>query len=309
MCDDLSLARRLEDAGAPMLVMHSLFQEQIELQSAAMSHGYEQSSDANPEASSYLPSPKDFAYGPDEYLEQIQDLKIALRIPVVASLNGQTPGGWMEYAAKIEQAGADALELNIYNPGLSLEPSSAVMEQQILDVVASVRRAVKLPLAVKLSPNYLGLPHFVGRLSQLGVNAVVLFNRFYQADFDIEHLTARRDLQLSTSVELLPRLRAVAALFGRVKCDLAITGGVHTAEDVIKATMAGAQGIQMVSALLENGPQYLRRLLAEIQGWLETHEDTSLSQMRGSMSLLHTPNASAFERGNYMKILHSWEFA
>jgi len=307
MCDDLSLVKRLEDAGAPMIVMHSVFQEQFEREEVAVARGMEQGQYAQAEAENYLPDPEQFRLGPDRYLEQIGRIKQAVKIPVVASLNGSTLGGWTDYAQKIEQAGADALELNIYNPVLDLELSSNMVEQQTLEVVTAVRHAVSLPLAIKLSPNYTALSYFARRLMLAGANGLVLFNRFYQADIDIERLELRRNLKLSTSEELLPRLRAVAGLAGRINCDLAITGGVHTKEDVIKATMAGASAVQMASALLNNGPWYLSRLLDELAGWLETHGYSSLSEMRGSMSLLRTPNPAAFERGNYMKILNAWE--
>jgi dihydroorotate dehydrogenase (fumarate) len=307
MCDDLSLVKRLEDAGAPMIVMHSVFQEQFEREEVAVARGMEQGQYAQAEAANYLPDPEQFRLGPDRYLEQIGRIKRAVKIPVVASLNGSTLGGWTDYAQKIEQAGADALELNIYNPVFDLELSSTMVEQQTLEVVTAVRHAVSLPLAVKLSSHYTALPYFARRLMFAGANGLVLFNRFYQVDIDIERLELRRDLKMSTSDELLPRLRAVAGLAGRINCDLAITGGVHTKQDVIKATMAGANAVQMASALLNNGPWYLLRLLEELAGWLEMHGYSALSEMRGSMSLSRTPNPAAFERGNYMKILNAWE--
>ncbi len=307
MCNDLLFLRRLEDAGAPMVTMHSVFQEQFDLEEMAVNRGIDSTEGNNAEAASYLPNPHSFRLGPDEYLDQISDIRKAVRVPVVASLNGQTVGGWVEYAARIERAGAHALELNIYNPALDMDTASAEIESRVLELVRAVRKTVKIPLAAKLSQNYTALPRFAKRLCEAGANAVVLFNRFYQPDIDINNLDVRRDLTLSTSSELLPRLRYAAACAGRIAGDVAITGGVHTAEDVIKSTMVGADAVQIVSALLEHGPLYIRRLQNDLTNWLETHDYTSLSQMRGSMSLNKTPNPTAYERGNYMKILQAWE--
>ncbi|MCL2648028.1 MAG: dihydroorotate dehydrogenase-like protein [Phycisphaerales bacterium] len=306
-CNDLAAVRELEDAGAPMLTMHSVFQEQFDLEEMAVNRSLDGPLGNSPEALSYFPSPEQFRLGPEEYIDQIIKIKKTVKIPVIASLNGRTPGGWVSYATKIEQAGADALELNIYNNVFDLERSSEAIENDTLDVVRAVRQAVKLPLAVKLSRNYTGLPQFVNRLVKAGVQGLVLFNRFYQPDIDIEDLDVRRELKLSTSDELLPRIRWTAALAGRVKADLAVTGGVHSVEDVVKAFMAGASVVQMVSALLTRGPQYLKHLADRLAKWLEEHEYESLAQMRGSMSLLKTPHPEAFERGNYVKILHAWE--
>jgi dihydroorotate dehydrogenase (fumarate) len=307
MCNDLLFLRRLEDAGAPMIVMHSVFQEQFDLEEMAVNRSIESTEATNAEALSYLPNPHLFRLGPEEYLDRVAEIKRAVRIPVVASLNGRTIGGWVEYAARIEKAGADALELNIYNPALDMETSGSEIESRTIELVRAVRKTVKIPLAAKLSQNYTAFPRFAKRLCEAGANAVVLFNRFYQPDIDIHNLDMRRELTLSNSGELLPRLRYAAAVSGRIAGDVAITGGVHTAEDVIKATMVGADIVQMVSALLEHGPLYIKRLRTDIANWLEAHEYTSLAQMRGSMSLSRTPDPSAFERGNYMKILQAWE--
>jgi len=307
MCGDLDVVRKFEDAGAPMIVMPSVFQEQLELEEIAVSKSIEEPQGNSPEALSYFPLPDQFRVGPDEYLEQIGKLKKAVKIPIVASLNGRTRGGWVSYASQMEQAGADALELNIYDAVFDPARSSEAIENDTFDVVCAVRKAVKLPLAVKLSKYYTGLPHFADRLANAGVQAIVLFNRFYQPDIDIENLDVRRELTLSTSDELLPRIRWTAALAGRIKIDLAITGGVHSVEDVVKSIMAGANIVQMVSALLECGPQHLKLLADQLAKWLAAHEYESLTQMRGSMSLLKTPHHEAFERGNYVKILQAWE--
>jgi dihydroorotate dehydrogenase (fumarate) len=305
MCGDLSVVKRLEDAGAPMLIMHSVFQEQFDLESVAVSRGIEANETA--EATSWLPSPDEFRLGPEEYLKQIGKIKKAVKIPVVASLNGRTLGGWVNYASQIQQAGADALELNIYDPVLDVDQTSSQVENDTLEIVRSVKKAIKLPLAVKLSKSYTALPNFAKRLVAAGADALVMFNRFYQPDIDIENLDVRRELKFSTSDELLPRLRWVAAMSGRIDAGFSITGGVHTPEDVIKATMVGAHTCQIVSALLVNGPEHLKRLTKGVGQWLEEHEYKSLSQARGSMSLEKTPNPAAFERGNYVKILQAWE--
>jgi dihydroorotate dehydrogenase (fumarate) len=306
LSDDLDMVRRLEDAGAPMLVMHSVFQEQIEQEQVALNYGLDQGEQSFAEALSYLPLPEQFALGPDAYLEQIRRIKAAVKIPVVASLNGRTLGGWIDYARKIEQAGADALELNIYDPVLSLAPDSTTIELATLETIRAVNDVVTIPVAVKLSPFYTNMVHFAHRADASGIRGLVLFNRFYQPDINIETMELRRELKLSTSEELLPRLRWAAALWNRVDCDIAITGGVHTAEDVCKCVMAGASAVQLVSALLIHGPSHLEVLRRQLERWLEEHDYESLHQMRGSMSLIRTPNPSAYERGNYMKMLQNW---
>ncbi|HVT82900.1 MAG TPA: dihydroorotate dehydrogenase-like protein [Phycisphaerae bacterium] len=306
MCNDLSVVRRLEDAGAPMLIMYSIFQEQIIREQMALNYGMEIADNSNPETVTYLPRPDEFRVGPDEYLELLGKIKRAVHIPVVASLNGRNLGGWVDYAKELQQAGADAIELNIYDPILDPSVDAASVENHSIDVIREVRQAVKVPLAVKISPFYTNVVHFAARIDKLGVNGIVLFNRFYQPDIDIENLDVLPDLKLSTPVELLQRIRYTAALHGKVKADLAVTGGVHSADGVIKSIMAGASAVQMVSALLTHGPDYLRRIRNDLVHWLEFHEYKSLAQAKGSMSLENTPNPAAFERGNYMRILQTW---
>jgi len=306
MCLDLSVVRRLEDSGAPMIIMHSIFQEQILREQISYAYGLEIGDNSNPESVTYLPRPDEFRVGPDEYLELIGKIKAAVKIPVVASLNGRTLGGWSEYAKQLQQAGAAAIELNIYDPVLDPDIDAASVENHTLDVIREVKRAVTVPIAVKLSPFYTNFVHLAHRIDKLGVGALVLFNRFYQPDIDIEALEVHSDLTLSTPVELLPRIRYTAALYGKIKADLAITGGVHCAQDVIKSVMAGASAVQMVSALLTYGPELLVRIRKDILHWLEVHQYSSLAQAKGSMSLTNTPNPAAFERGNYMRILQSW---
>jgi dihydroorotate dehydrogenase (fumarate) len=264
LVDDLDMVRRLEDAGAAAIVMHSLFEEQITREQLYTHGRLLATEESHAEAHSYLPEPPDFALGPDEYLEQIRKIKAAVSIPVIASLNGTTDGGWLTYARLMEQAGADALELNVYALATDFDESSELLEKQVLHMLWSMKSAVHLPVAVKLSPFYTALAHFARRLDDLGADGLVLFNRFYQPDFDLETLEVTPALRLSDSSELLLRLRWLAILSGRVKSSLAVTGGVHTAEDAIKAVMAGAHVVQLVSALLKHGPERLRTMRQEV---------------------------------------------
>ena len=303
---DLSAVRRLEDAGAPMIIMPSVFQEQLEREQVAFHQNLESGDDSYAESLSYLPRPEDFRLGPDEYLEQLARIKAAVRVPVAASLNGRTRGGWMDFARLLHTAGADALELNVYDTLIDPDRDAASVESEAIAMVGEVCRAVAIPVAVKLAPFYTNIQHFAMQLEKAGAKGLVLFNRFYQPDIDVENLEVTRSLELSTSAELLPRLRATAALYEHCSADLAITGGVHTAIDVLKAVMVGASSVQMVSALLQLGPRYLTTLRDELARWLELHDYESLSQARGSMSLSRTPDPSAFERGNYARILQSW---
>jgi dihydroorotate dehydrogenase (fumarate) len=306
LADDLDSVRRLEDAGAAAITLRSLFEEQIEREQIATAGFLEGPADSFAEATSYLPSPADFALGPEEYLDQIRRIRDAVDIPVVASLNGTHSGRWFEYAELIEQAGASALELNLYELVTSAEESAADVEDSSVQMVAELKGALKIPLAVKLSPYYTALPSFAARLEKAGADGLILFNRFYQADIDIEALDVVRSLHLSDSSALLLRLRWLAVLSTQVRCSLAASGGVHTTEDAIKAVMCGAHGVQIVSALLQNGPERLTQILDGVERWLIEHEYESLEQMRGSMNLENSPDPAAFERANYMQILQSW---
>ena len=306
LVDDMDTVRRLEDAGAAAIVMHSLFEEQIKSEQVARVAAVDAHTDSFAEALSYLPEPEDYNLGPEEYLEQLQRIKTAVDVPVIASLNGNTEGGWLEYARLMEEAGADALELNVYELASDAFESGDDVERRTIGLVAAVKEKISLPLAVKLSPFYSSLAYTAHRLAEAGAAGLVLFNRFYQADIDVEELEVVRTLHLSNSSELLPRLRWLAILSGRVPADLAVTGGVHTAIDAIKATMVGAHAIQLVSALLKHGPDYLITLRSETLRWLEEHEYESLAQARGSMSLLKCPDPKVFERANYLRILQSW---
>jgi dihydroorotate dehydrogenase (fumarate) len=305
LVDDLDMVRRLEDAGAAAIVMHSLFEEQIE-QDQLTAMQVESFGESFPEALSYLPHPQEFALGPDRYLEQVRRIKDAVAVPVIASLNGHTAAGWLEYATLIEQAGADALELNVYHVPTDPTESGPDVEQRVLDIVGTVKAEVTIPIAVKLGHFFSALPHLGAQLDRLHADGLVLFNRFYHPDIDVDALDVTPKLHLSDSHELLVRLRWLAILSGRVRASLAATGGVHEALDAIKAVMAGADAVQLVSALLLHGPEHLRAVRDGMTTWMEEHEYESLAQMRGSMSLERCPNPSAFERANYMRVLQSW---
>ncbi len=306
LVDDLDTVRRLEDAGASAIVMRSIFEEQVALAHARTLHDLEAHTDSFAEATSFFPKPSEYRLAPDAYLEQLRRIRAAVSVPVIASLNGVTPTGWLEYAKLLEQAGAHALELNVYHVATDPEEPGTLVEKRTLDILASVRASVTIPIAVKLSPFYSSLSSFAAELESSGAAGLVIFNRFYQPDIDIEHLEVAHDLHLSDSSELLLRLRWLAILSAKRKLDLAISGGVHTPTDAIKALMAGATSVQMVSALLRHGPSYLKVVIEGVRHWMIEHEYESLSQLRGSMNLARSPNPAAFERGNYMRLLQSW---
>ncbi len=288
-----------------MIVMHSLFEEQIVGEQLAFVRSMEVADESYAEALTYLPRPRDFRLGPHEYLTQVARIKKAVSVPVIGSLNGVSDGGWLGYAKLIEEAGADGLELNMYELATDLEESGSHIEDRSLRVAKAVKQSVTIPVAVKLSPFYSSIANFCKKLDSLGMDALVLFNRFYQPDIDVEELEVVR-VQLSSSSELTLRLRWLAILSGRIRASLAASGGVHTAVDAIKAVMAGAHGVQMVSALLEHGPGRLKKVREGISRWLEEHEYESLKQMQGSMSLSRCGNPNAYERANYVKVLQSW---
>jgi len=307
LADTIDRVKKVEDAGAAAIVMRSLFEEQITSEEVAINRAIDTPAESFAEALSYFPSPDQFVLGPDAYLDQICRIKEAVRIPVIASLNGTTPGGWLNYAKLIEQAGADALELNVYYLATDPEETGEVLEQRTIDMVAAVKRAASIPVAVKLSPYYSSIANLAKRLDSVSVDGLVLFNRFYQPDIDVERLEVERTLRLSQPDELLLRLRWLAILSGRIRADMAVTGGVHTALDAVKAVMCGACTVQLVSALLHHGTQHLRTIRQGLEKWLEELGYESLQQMRGCMSLLKCPNPDAFERANYMQILQSWQ--
>jgi len=306
LSDDLDGVRRLEDAGAAAIVLRSLFEEQITREQMAEYSHLDTHGESYAEAASFFPSPLSFALGPTSYLEHLRRVKDAVSIPVLASLNGATPGGWIEYAQLMEEAGADALELNLYRIVTHPGTSGAEVEGRAIDTVRAVKNAVTIPVAVKLSPFYTALAHLARELDRVGADGLVLFNRFYQPDIDADQLAATRRLQLSDSSELLLRLHWIAILSGQVRPSLAVTGGVHSAYDVVRATMAGAHATQMVSGLLKHGPLRIRTVLADLHQWMKEHEWGSLAEMRGNMNLSRVPDADAYERANYMLMLQSW---
>lgn len=306
MVDSLDTVRRLEDAGAAAIVMHSLFEEQIVREQLATVHHMERHTESFAEALSYFPRPSEFALGPEQYLEQIRRIKETVDVPVIASLNGVTPGGWVDHARLMQSAGADALELNVYYLATDPRETAAEVERRTLEILRAVKGTVMIPVAVKISPFFSSLAHLAAEIDAAGVDGLVVFNRFYQPDIDAEGLDVVSRLELSTSAELLLRLRWLAILSCQIRASLAITGGVHTALDAIKAIMAGADAVQMVSALLRRGPEYLRTVRDEMGQWMEEHGYESLEQMRGSLNLARCPNPATFERANYVRILQEW---
>ncbi|MBK9242731.1 MAG: dihydroorotate dehydrogenase-like protein [Acidobacteria bacterium] len=306
LASDFDTIRRLEDAGAAAIVLPSLFEEQISADALGTEHHMLAHEGSHAEAESYFPLAEEFAMGPDRYLEHVRRVSNAVQVPVIGSLNGTSPEGWLDYARLIQDAGADALELNFYHVATDPKQDGAALEQRLLDVVRAVKTHVRIPVAIKLSPFYSSFANVAHQLDEAGANGLVLFNRFYQPDIDPDALDAVPRLQLSDSGDLLLRLRWLAILSGRVRASLAATGGVHTCIDAVKAVMAGAHAVQMVAALLLHGPSHLAKIRRELSHWLEVREYESLEQAQGSMSLLRCPNPEAFERGNYMKILQTW---
>jgi dihydroorotate dehydrogenase (fumarate) len=305
LCKDALNIRRMAEAGIGAVVLHSLFEEQIELESdhldRMLSSGVETA-----DALTYFPNMGGYNIGPDGYVEHVHRVKAIAGIPVIASLNGSSLGGWLRYAKLIEQAGADALELNLYDIPSDPEMPGSILEQRYCDVVADIRSQINIPLAVKIGPYFSSLPDMARRLDDSGASALVIFNRFYQPDFDLESLDVVPSLELSTRNELLLRLHWAAILYGNIRADIAITGGVHQAVDIVKCMVAGARVAMTTSALLLNGIGHAKKLVSELQQWLEEHEYESISQMQGSMSARKVMNPSAFERGNYMRVLGSY---
>ena len=306
LSEDLANVRKMEDAGAAAVVLHARFEEQIDLESHELDRFLGAGTESFPESLTYLPELNWYNRGPDGYLEHLYRVKRAVQIPIVASLNGSSPGGWTKYARRMEQAGADALELNIYFIPTRAEITSAEVERTYCDLVREVRSSVRIPVAVKLSPHFSATANMASQLDEAGASALVLFNRFYQPDFDLENLEVVPNLVLSNSYELLLRLHWVAILYGNIRADLAVTGGVHTAEDALKAVMAGAKVAMMTSALLKNGTGHFDKVLGDLSRWMEEHEYESIRQMRGSMAMRSVGNPSAFERANYMRVLSSY---
>lgn len=303
---NLDSLKQLAEAGASAVVLHSLFEEQIRHEAAELEHLTAQGTESFAESLTYFPEPDEYRLGPEEYLEHIRKAKTALDVPVIASLNGVTAGGWTDYAQTIEQAGADALELNIYYVAADVTLDGEHVEKLYLDILKAVKTAVEIPVSLKLSPFFSAIGGMARQLDRAGADGLVLFNRFYQPDIDLAELEVRPDLVLSTSYELRLPLRWIAILHGMVDASLAATSGVATGLDVLKALMAGADVAQVCSVLLRNGPGHLAKMLEEVQAWMQEHEYDSVEQMKGSLSQRACPDPSAFERANYMKTLNSY---
>ncbi len=306
LSESLDNIKRLEDHGLAGVVLPSLFEEQLSLESMAVDSDLVRGTESFPESANFFPDLQTYNLGPDGYLELIRHAKEAVKIPVIASLNGVSSGGWLEYARLMEEAGADAIELNIYSIATNPAVSGAEVEQGYIDLVRQLKRTLRIPLAVKLSPFFSAPANMGVRLDESRADGIVLFNRFYQPDFDIDQLEVTPSLNLSRPEELLLRLHWTAILFGHVRADLGITGGVHSSRDLLKCIMAGAKVVFMTSALLRNGVQHAAHVLAEANRWLDEREYTSIQQMCGSMSHNSVPDPTAFERGNYMKVLSSY---
>ncbi len=299
--------KRLEDAGAAAVVVYSLFEEQIAHEASELYHYLSYGTESFAEALTYFPDLQHYNLGPDEYVALIRKAKESLSIPVIGSLNGISVGGWINYAKKIEEAGADALELNVYYLPTDPMLSGADVEDRYLEVLHAVKRAVRIPISLKLSPFFSALASFAKRVDQAGASGLVLFNRFYQPDIDLETMDVTPNVILSTSGSMRLPLRWIAILYGRVKASLAASSGIHTAQDVVKMVMAGADVTMMCSALLKNGPEHIGTVIADLERWMMEHEYISIQQMKGSMSQKSVVDPAAFERANYMKALQSYK--
>jgi len=298
--------KRLEDAGASAIVMYSLFEEQIVHESKEFDHYMQYGTESFAESLSYFPEAEEYNLGPEEYIELIHKAKRALKIPISGSLNGISAGGWTDYAKKIEEAGADALELNVYYIPTDARHTSEEVEQRYIDILKAVKGTVTIPVAMKLSPFFSSMANMAARLEAAGANGLVLFNRFYQPDIDLDALEVRPNVILSSPQAMRLPLRWIAVLYGRVRTSFAATSGVHSAQDVIKLLMAGADVTMMCSALLKHGPGHIRQVLEDVNQWMLDHEYVSVSQMKGSMSQKSVANPEAFERANYMRTLQSY---
>lgn len=303
LSEDVDAIRRAEDAGAAAVVLYSLFEEQLRLETHELHHHLTAGTESFPEALTYFPEPTEFHLGPDGYLNHIRKAKQAVGIPVIASLNGTSLGGWVEFAKQIEQAGADALELNVYYIPTDLELPGASVEQTYVDILRAVKAELKIPVAVKLSARFSNIANMVKRLDDAGADGFVLFNRFYQPDIDLDTLEVRPRVLLSTPHAMRLPLRWIAILYGRVNADLAATSGIHTGQDVLKMLMVGAKVTMLCSVLLKHGVERIGLIEQEMREWLEEHEYESIRQLRGSMSQIHCPDPSAFERAQYMRAL------
>jgi len=306
LCKDIDHIRRMEDAGLSAIVLHSLFEEQIEVESEDLDRSLELGSDSYAESLTFLPEMGAYNIGPDAYLNHIRKAKEAVKVPVIASLNGTSMGGWIRYARMMEDAGADGLELNVYDLPTNPDTPGAAIEAGYIDLIKHIVKSVHIPVAVKIGPFFSSIPNIVRRLDDAGAKGVVMFNRFYQPDFDLQTLEVIPDLLLSNSSELLLRLHWTAICYGKIHADMAITGGVHSAFDVLKSMMAGARVAMMTSVMLRRGIAFVGEIEKELVAWMEENEYESIQQMQGSMSYQSVSNTSAYERGNYMRVLSSY---
>ena len=307
LSEKVETVQALEESGISAVVMYSLFEEQIIHESMELDHFLSKDTHSFAEAMTHLPDIGRYTLKPEKYIKQVSKLKSKVSIPIIGSLNGVSTGGWIDYAQKIEQAGADALELNLYFLPTDLELTSAQLETAYVTLIRDIRAMITIPIAVKLSPSFTALPNFARRLVDAGANGLVFFNRFYQPDFDLDELEVIPNLKLSTSDELRLPLRWIALLYGKIEADFALTSGVHNAEDVLKSMMAGAKVAMMASVLLKKGPKRVEKILKRLEEWMTENEYESIQQMQGSMSQKAVADPAAFERANYMKVLSSFE--
>jgi dihydroorotate dehydrogenase (fumarate) len=307
LSNEVDNVKRMEDAGASAVVLHSLFEEQVRGEQDAIQYHMMYGTDSFPESLTFFPQPSDFVTGPEEYLNKIRKVKDSVRIPVIASLNGAAIGGWIDYAKKIQQAGADALELNLYSISTEMDRTSAEIEQNYIDIVKAVKSIVVLPVAVKLSPYFSNMANMAKRLDQAGANGLVLFNRFYQPDINLDELEVQADIHLSTPQEMRLPLRWIAILYGRVKADMAATSGIHSAADVLKMLMVGADVAMLCSVLFKRGLDVIRQIETEMSEWLSEHDYQSVRQLQGSMSQKYCADPAAFERALYMRGILSYK--
>jgi dihydroorotate dehydrogenase (fumarate) len=307
LSDEVQNIKRMEDSGASAVVLHSLFEEQVKSEQEAIEYHMMYGTDSFPESLTFFPKPAEFLTGPDEYLGKIRKAKESVHIPVIASLNGAALGGWIDYAKQIQQAGADALELNVYSISTEMDRTSAEIEQNTIDILKAVQSVVGIPVAVKLSPYFSNMANMAKRLDQAGAKGLVLFNRFYQPDINLEKLEVQANINLSTPQDMRLPLRWIAILYGRVKADLAATSGIHSAADVLKMLMAGADVTMLCSALLSKGIGLIRQIEKEMDEWLAEHDYQSVRELQGSMSQKHCADPTAFERAQYMRAIMSYK--
>jgi dihydroorotate dehydrogenase (fumarate) len=307
LSDEVDSIKRLEDAGASAVILHSVFEEQVRGEQEAVQFYMQYGAEAFAESLTYFPKPSEFKADPDQYLSKIRKAKDSVQIPLIASLNGTAIGGWIEYSKKMQQAGADALELNIYSISTEMDRTAAEVEQNYIDILTAVKSVVSIPVAIKLHPFFSNMANMAKRLDQAGANGLVLFNRFYQPDVDLEALEVRANINLSISQEMRLPLRWIAILYGRIKADLAATTGIHTATDAIKMLMVGADVTMLCSVLLDKGLDVIQQIEAEMSRWLSDHDYQSVRQLQGSMSQKNCADPAAFERANYMRAIMSYK--